>query len=138
MGSGLGAAGVMHTLTAIPVIVWPDFSVMQSMPTAVTFPMRPPTRQYGRTSAEGRPMAHLEEVAALRQTIPLTRSTRSATGFQRGDQLTPRLDRHPIPVGLPPAGWSPAAMACASAAAVSLSFAARRNCSVSREAQFTW
>ncbi|APR88056.1 hypothetical protein A7982_13405 [Minicystis rosea] len=40
-GIGLGAAGVVHTLTAQGVIVWPDFSVMQSIMTAVT-PIRPP------------------------------------------------------------------------------------------------
>jgi hypothetical protein len=36
MGSGLGAAGVVHTLTAQGVIVCPDCSVMQSISTAVT------------------------------------------------------------------------------------------------------
>ncbi|WP_437690511.1 hypothetical protein [Sorangium sp. So ce176] len=31
IGSGLGAAGVRHTLTAMPVIWCPDFSVIVSM-----------------------------------------------------------------------------------------------------------
>lgn len=39
MGRGLGAAGVRQTLTAMPVIWWPDRSWMVSMPSAVTLPM---------------------------------------------------------------------------------------------------
>src|SRR5262249_9458706 len=41
-GTGLGAAGVVHTLTAHGVIWWPDRSVMQSIMTAVTLIVDPP------------------------------------------------------------------------------------------------
>src|SRR5215204_6411634 len=50
MGSGLGAAGVVHTLTAMPTMLWPDFSVMTSILTAVTSPIAP----HGRTAPEAR------------------------------------------------------------------------------------
>jgi hypothetical protein len=36
IGNGLGAAGVRHTLTAIPTTLWPDFSVTMSMSRACT------------------------------------------------------------------------------------------------------
>ena len=39
IGSGAGAAGVKHTLTAIGTSACPDFSVMQSIITAVTSPI---------------------------------------------------------------------------------------------------
>ena len=39
MGSGLGAAGVMQTLTAIPTTLWLDFSVTTSMSSAWTSAM---------------------------------------------------------------------------------------------------
>jgi hypothetical protein len=38
-GMGLGAAGVVQTLTAMGVIVCPDFSVMTAMLHAVTSPI---------------------------------------------------------------------------------------------------
>ncbi|MGD0679015.1 MAG: hypothetical protein ABSC94_26725 [Polyangiaceae bacterium] len=41
IGSGDGAAGVRHTLTAIPTMVWPDCSVTTSMSRALTSAMGP-------------------------------------------------------------------------------------------------
>lgn len=38
IGSGLGAAGVVHTLTAMPTQLWPESFVTTSIPTAVTLP----------------------------------------------------------------------------------------------------
>jgi hypothetical protein len=39
IGRGLGAAGVVQTLTAIPTMLWPDPSVITSMLSAVTSAM---------------------------------------------------------------------------------------------------